>query len=42
MYVPKTACKPALKAVEKGKEAVSCCAPVQQVAGKAKKVIGCC
>jgi len=42
MFVPKTACKPALQVMEKGKEALNCCAPVQQVAGKAKKVIGCC
>ena len=42
LFVPKTACKPALQVIEKGKEALSCCAPVSQVVGQAKKVMGCC
>lgn len=42
MFVPKTACKPALKVVEKGKEALSCCAPAPQAIGKGKKTVGCC
>ncbi len=42
MFVPKTACKPAQKVIEKGKEILSCCGPVQQIAGEAKKVVGCC
>jgi len=42
MFVPKTACKPAQQAMEKGKEALNCCAPAQQVVGTTKQVIGCC
>lgn len=42
MFVPKTACKPALQVIEKGKEALSCCAPAPQAVGQAEKVTGCC
>lgn len=42
LFVPKTACKPALQVIEKGKEALSCCAPAPQVVGQAEKVMGCC
>jgi len=42
MFVPKTACKPALKVVEKGKKALSCCGPAPQAIGKEKKTVGCC
>lgn len=42
MFVRKTACKPALKVVENGKNAVSCCGPAPQAIEKGKKTVGCC
>ncbi len=42
MFVPKTACKPALKVVENGKNALSCCGPVPQATEKGEKTVGCC
>ena len=42
MFVPKTACKPALQVLQKGKEALSCCSPVESVEVKGKKVVSCC
>lgn len=42
MFVPKTACKPTLRVLEKGKEVSNCCGPTSQVVGKTKKVAGCC
>ena len=42
MFVPKTACKPAQQAIEKGKEALSCCKPVEAIVEKGKQVLSCC